>query len=284
MGCILILFFLLGDIGFEYLLVDPIAERGGMGYALYGDGHNIYYNPAGVNLNHKSNYSFSYMNYIGGTHFGYVGYESGTLGAGVRYFYSGKIKKTDALGQELGEFSTNFIDLNIGKGFKINHILLGAAGKIVYEQIDSLYSMGLGVDIGVLHLLDPSNIQVGLVLKHLGMSIKPFISQKELLPYEIDLGVIKKLNEGYLGFDVVKPGLMNLGLRIGGGYNLTKFFILRFSYNTLLSQIKTDTGLDFLAGLTVGFGIKKEKLNINYSYTPYFNLGQAHRLTIRIGG
>ncbi|MEO0095628.1 MAG: hypothetical protein ABIL66_07025 [candidate division WOR-3 bacterium] len=280
----MILFLLITNIGFEYMLVDPVAERVGMGYAFCGDGHNIHYNPAGIILNTGTSYSFSYLNYIGGTHFGYVNYESNVFGVGVRYFYSGKIKKTDAFGQEFGDFSTNFIDLNVGKGFTMSNILLGVSGRVAYELIDTLYSVGLGIDIGGLYFLSQENIQLGLAVKNLGTGIKPFISEKELLPYEINLSVIKKFNQGWVGVDIVKPALMNLGIRLGGGYNFTDFFTLRFSYNSLLSQIKTNTGLDFIAGVTIGFGIKKGIINVNYSYTPYFNLGQAHRLTIRIGG
>ncbi|MCX7994442.1 MAG: hypothetical protein N3A65_01545 [candidate division WOR-3 bacterium] len=280
----MILLLLFADIGFEYLLVDPIAERTGMGYAIYGDGHNIHYNPAGMVFNDGTSYSFSYMNYIAGTHFGHIDYESKILGLGIRYFYSGQIKKTDALGQELGDFSTSFIDLNIGKGLMMNKIPLGIAGKIVYQMIDTLYSLGAGMDIGIMYFLEENNIQLGLTAKNLGMCIKPFIDVKELLPYEINLGMIYSSKTSYLGFDIVKPVLMNLGVRIGGGYNFTQSFTVRCSYNSLLSQIKTDTGLDFLAGITLGFGIKNGRIHINYAYTPYFSLGQAHRLTIRIGG
>ncbi len=280
----MILFLLLADIGFEYMLVDPVAERVGMGYALYGDGHNIYYNPAGIVLNTGTSYSFSYLNYIAGTHFGYIDYENNKLGAGIRYFYSGKMKKTDALGQEFGTFSTNFIDLNVGRGFTISNILLGASGKVVYQLIDTLYSIGIGVDFGGLYLFEQNKIQVGIALKNLGMAVKPFINDKELLPYDINLGICYRLEKGWLGIDLVKPALMNPGVRIGSGFEFTDFLTFRISYTSLLSQIKTDSGLDFLAGLTLGFGVRKSRINVNYSYTPYFNLGQAHRLTIKIGG
>jgi hypothetical protein len=270
--------------GFEYLLVDPVAERVGMGYALFGDGHNIYYNPAGLVLNTNTSYSASYLNYVGGTHFGYIDYENTLLGAGVRYFYSGKIKKTDPMGQELGEFSTNFIDLSIGKGLAVNNIMFGASGKIVYELIDTLYSFGAGVDIGALYFLTQENIQLGIAIKNLGLSAKPFINERELFPYEINLGVVGRFNAGWLGIDIVQPALMNVGIRVGGEYELSQLFRLRASYSSLLSQIKTSSGLDLLAGITLGFAVKRGQLGINYSYTPYFALGQAHRLTIRIGG
>ncbi|MGQ9664851.1 MAG: PorV/PorQ family protein [bacterium] len=270
--------------GFEYLLVDPVAERAGMGYALYGDGHNIYYNPAGIVLNTGTTYSISYLNYIGGTHFGYLDYESSLLGTGLRYFYSGKMKKTDALGQELGDFSTNFIDLNIGKGYTMGNIILGASGKIVYEQIDTLSSLGIGADIGALYFLTQKNIQFGLAVKNLGVSVKPFIKERETFPYEFNLGVVRRFYAGWIAMDITHSAFMNFGVRLGGEYSINQFFRIRASYNSLLSEIKTDNGIDFIAGITFGFGVSKGKIQVNYSYSPYFALGQAHRLTLRIGG
>ncbi|MEO0185592.1 MAG: hypothetical protein ABIL20_07320 [candidate division WOR-3 bacterium] len=280
----MILLFLMAISGFEYLLVDPIAERVGMGYALCGDGHNVYYNTAGLNLNVSTSYSASYLNYIAGTHFGYIDYESNILGVGIRYFYSGKIKKTDPMGQELGDFSTNFIDLSIGKGFAMSEVMVGVSGKLVYEQIDTLYALGVGTDIGALYFLPQENIQLGITLKNLGISAKPFVSEKELFPYEINLGIARRFDSGWFGLDIVRPALISFGIRVGGEYELSKLFALRASYNSLLSQVKTDNGLDFFAGITLGFAVTKGVLKINYSYTPYFTLGQAHKLTIRIGG
>ncbi|MGB9720317.1 MAG: hypothetical protein ACPL28_02400 [bacterium] len=280
----MILCFLMAMAGFEYLMVDPIAERVGMGYALCGDGHNVYYNPAGLNLNTGTSYSASYLNYIAGTHFGYIDYESNILGVGIRYFYSGKIKKTDPIGQELGNFSTNFIDLNIGTGFAISEVMVGFSGKLVYEQIDTLFSIGVGADVGALYFLPQENIQLGITIKNLGISAKPFISERELFPYEINLGAARRFDSGWFGLDIVHPALMKFGIRVGGEYEFNQLFALLASYNSLLSQIKTDNGLDFFAGITLGFAVRKGALRINYAYTPYFTLGQAHKLTIRIGG
>jgi hypothetical protein len=48
--------------------------------------------------------------------------------------------------------------------------------------------------------------------------------------------------------------------------------------------MKTDTGLDFLTGIMVGFSVRKDPLLINYVYSPYFELGGGHRISIRVGG
>lgn len=281
----IIVFIVVANIGFEYLSVDPIAHRVGMGYAQFGDGYSVHYNPGGLAYELGAYYSASYLNYIAGTHFGYLGYENNQIGIGIRYFNGGSLKKTDELGQEYGSFGVHFLDLNIGKGFFYKDVGLGISVKGVYANIDTLYSLGAGVDVGALYILPEPEIQIGLAIKNIGRGIKPFIESKELFPYEINIGGIKRFADGWFGLDIVKPALMNVGLRIGGAYSVIPNFDLKASYNSLLSSIRTgSSGLEFLAGLTVGFALKTNKIFVNYSYSPYFDLGECHRLSLSIGG
>jgi hypothetical protein len=275
---------LIASTGFEYLVVDPIAHRVGMGYAQSGDGYTINYNPGGLAFSFEPYYSSSYLHYIAGTHFGYLGYERGQFGAGVKYFYSGAMKKTDEFGNEYGSFGVHTIDVNIGKGFFISDIGLGISVKGVYANIDTLYSLGAGVDLGAIYIVPGPAVHIGLAVKNIGVSIKPFIETTETFPYEINMAVMKEFSAGWVGVDIVKPALATAGVRIGGAYQVTSLFAVRTSYSTLLSSMRTESGLDFLAGLTMGFSIMTGRLAIDYSYSPYFDLGGGHRISIRVGG
>ena len=68
-----LMLFLTATIAYEYLLVDPIAHRAGMGYAQFDDGYSVFYNPAGLAYTVGSYYSASYLNYWVDTQFGYLG-------------------------------------------------------------------------------------------------------------------------------------------------------------------------------------------------------------------
>jgi len=278
-------FLLFNTVGYEHLLVDPVAERVGMGYAQIGDGYNVHYNPAGLAYNVTPFYSASYCSYIGGTHFGYLGLERSQFGVGIRYFNSGSMKKTDVLGQEYGTFGVHFIDLAVGKGFFFNDFVVGLSLKGLYTRIDTLYSLGVGVDVGVLYLIPEPEIQLGLTVKNIGTGVKPYIEENELLPYEVNISAMKYLPSGWIGLDVVKPALMDFGLRFGAGYSVFEGFELKASYSTFYSSMQTgSSGLDFLAGLTVGFGVSLKTFSIHYSYAPYFDLGSGHRLSLSLGG
>jgi hypothetical protein len=280
----MLIIFLIASTGFEYLQVDPVAGRACMGYAMAADGYSVNYNPAGLSISSAPFYSASYLGYIASTHFGYLGYENSQVGVGIKYFYSGSMKKTDALGNEYGSFSTNFIDLSVGKGFFINEIALGASLKFVYENIDSLFSLGAGIDVGAMYFFTDQNIQCGLALKNLGTTVKPFIEQKEALPYEIDLAVAKTSSKGWIGVDLVKPALIDIGVRLGGEYIVNQVFSVKASYSTLFSSMKTGNGIDVLTGLNFGFCVSQNSIHISYIYTPYFDLGGGHRVSLSIGG
>jgi hypothetical protein len=281
----IIIAFFVTTIGFEYLSVDPVAHRVGMGYALFGDGYSVNYNPGGLAFSFDTYYSVSYLNYFGGTHFGFLGYERNQLGVGIKYFYSGRMKKIDEFENEYGSFGVHFIDLNFGKGFFYKDIGLGISIKGVYANIDTLSSIGAGIDIGALYVLPEPEIQIGIAVKNIGSGIIPFIDEREIFPYEINIGGIKHFTYGWVGLDIVKPALTGFGLRIGGAYQITSIFALRASYNTLLSSIKTGSnGLEILAGLTIGFSVMANRLLIDYSYSPYFDLGGGHRISVGLGG
>ncbi len=272
-------------IGYEYLSVDPVAHRVGMGYAQFGDGYNVHYNPAGLAYALGSYYSACYLNYIGDTHFGYLGYERGQVGVGFRYLNGGTMKKTDEFGAEYGSFGVHYIDINLGKGFFYKDVGLGFSIKGVYANIDTLYSLGVGVDVGALYVVPDPEIQVGLAIKNIGSGIKPFDESKESFPYEINVGVVKRFADGWLGLDMVKPALIGIGARFGGAYSVIPNFALKASYTTLLSSMKTgSSGFDFLAGLTVGFTLNTNKICVSYSYSPYFDLGGGHRISVSLGG
>lgn len=282
---LILILLLTTNIGFEYLTVDPIAHRVGMGYAQFADGYSVNYNPAGLSFNFGSYYSASYLSYIGDTHFGYLGYEKNQIGLGIRYFYGGQLKKTDEWGAEHGSFGVHFIDINVGKGFFYRDVAIGVSAKAVYAKIDTLYSLGAGIDLGVIYLWEESDLQAGIAVKNIGSGFKPFIENSEMFPYEVNIGVMKRFEDVWLGIDLVKPALMDFGMRIGGGYSIVENFELKASYNTLLSSIRTESsGLEFLAGLTAGFSIRTNALCVDYAYSPYFDLGGCHRLSLSLGG
>ena len=274
---------LITTVGFEFMSIDPVAHRAGMGYALYGDGYDVHYNPGGLAFSDVTQYSVSYLNYFDGTHFGYLGYARRQIGFGLRYFNSGSMKKVDELGQEYGTFGVQHIDINVGKGFIYKDFGIGVGLKAAYSSIDTLNALGFGFDIGAIYNIHDPGIQVGLSVKNIGSGITAYIDSREAFPYEITLSAAKVMEAGWFGVDLVKPALLDFGLRVGGAYYINSLLHLKASYSTLLSAIRAE-GVGFLAGLTIGMGVSKDRFWLSYSYSPYFDLGGGHRISISYGG
>jgi hypothetical protein len=193
------------------------------------------------------------------------------------------MKKVDELGQEYGTFGVHHIDLNVGKGFFYKDIGVGVSVKAVYSNIDTLNALGIGADIGAIYKIPDPGVQLGFSVKNIGYGIKAFIESRETFPYEITLSAAKMFEAGWFGIDLVKPALLGFGARIGGAYYVNSLLHLKASYSTLLSAIRSE-GLGFLAGFTIGMGIRKDRLLFDYSYSPYFDLGGGHRISISFGG
>lgn len=278
-----IVLLLVSTIGFEFLSVDPVAHRSGMGHALYGDGYDVHYNPAGLALSEKTYYSASYLNYFAGTHFGYLGYARQQIGAGIRYFNSGSMNLTDSLGEVQGTFGVSHIDLTVGKGFVYSGVGLGASVKGVYSSIDTVSTLGVGLDIGAIYSLAEPGIDLGISVKNIGFGLKAYVDSTEMFPFEITLSGVKLLEAGWFGLDLVKPALLGIGARIGGAYDVSSFLQLKASYSTLLSAVRSE-GLGFIAGVTLGVGIRKDRFQLDYTYSPYFDLGGGHRISVGFGG
>ncbi len=272
---------ILQAVGFEFLSVDPVARRNQGGIGVLGDGYEIIYNPAALAWSESRISTISYFNYIGGTHFGQLGHQMKSIGIAAKYFNGGTLKRTDNMGNELSTFGVNFIDLAAGKAFATSEKFgLGAAVKFQYERIDTFTSLGGGIDIGSLYKIN-DKINVGAVVKNLGVGIKPFIEEREMLPLEFGIGGVINWSKSNLFADIYIPIEGKPNVRIGYEDWLLENLALKGGFNSKLFEVKTATGpLDLITGFNLGIGLKIQSFCFDYLFTPYGELGFTHRISL----
>lgn len=274
---------ILQTVGFEFLSVDPVAGRNQGGLSILGDGYEIVYNPAGLAFNNDQISTISYFNYIGGTHFGQLSHEFRSIAATAKYFNGGSLKRTDNMGNELqpSTFGVNFIDLSAGKGFKLGEkFALGGSVKFQYERIDTFTALGAGLDFGSVFKAK-ENINLAAVLKNIGYGIKPFISERELLPLEFGIGGSIAWSKSNLFVDGYVPVVGKPNLRLGYEYWWMENFATKIGFNTGLLEVKTgNEAINLITGMGLGLGFKLAPLRINYLFAPYAELGLTHRISI----
>ncbi|MEO0084163.1 MAG: PorV/PorQ family protein [candidate division WOR-3 bacterium] len=284
-----------GTTGFNFLKITPTAKEAAMANVGIGaeptglSGLGFLFNPA-TNINKKI-ISAGYIDYLADINVGVIGYflpsplsflNSG--GISITYLNSGKIKRTDIAGNELGTFSVSYLNFNINGNRAItSNLNIGSSLKILYGAIDSFFGYGLAADLGVRYRPNIKDLSFGIAIKNLGYQLKSFDVARDKLPLDIGIGVGYHLNDNInLALDIHKPidNIFVVNLGVEGWVN--QYVALRGGYNSLGKDYRGDGLANITSGFTLGLGIKYLKYQLDYSFTPMGNLGRLHHLSFNL--
>ena len=187
-----------------------------------------------------------------------------------------------------GSFSAKDIEI----GLIYNYLLSdrwsgGVSGRFIYSKYESYSSVALGVDLGLNYFDEDNDLSASLVLKNLGGQVKAFEDKTEKLPFDIQLGVTKRLahapirvsatlvnlnkwsKEDFYNADGSEDSLGDLLLKhavFGADFLIGANFRLSLGYNYRIGKELSAEGAKW-DGLTAGAGlsIKKIKLAVSYS-------------------
>ena len=236
----------------------------------------------------------NYMNYLQRTNTVGAGYtleigDRSMLGLKALYLDFGTMKNTDSDGNVIGSFSAKDMALTATYSFDFSDYLAGGvSGKIIYSNYEQVYSLALGVDLG-LNYYNPENMfSASLVLRNLGRQVKTFDSVHEPLPFNFLVGFSKELEYSPIRISLTLTDLDKW--QPEDFYNATedswkdlllKHFILgadifptpstyvSVGYNFLLrSELKNNVKRSF-EGLSIGAGLQVHNMKIGVSYGKY---------------
>jgi hypothetical protein len=184
---------------------------------------------------------------------------------------------------------------------------LGTAAKFIHSNYGQYRSSALAVDASLIYFDEASGIQAGMVVSNMGMQLNAYAGAvKEELPFEINVGVSKKLADAPLQFSLTLQQLQRLNL-LGSD---TSFIVSEFGKNystfdkmmshvvlgaqlTLAQNINCNLGYNVLRrqslngynitnglnGVTFGVGVLLPKLYINYA-TGFYQRNMFHQLSL----
>lgn len=166
-------------------------------------------NPALLNRGLHSQVGLSFNNYFAGVKaYSLAGaYHRDdlktTLGGSVFYIDYGSIPQTDAAGNTEGTFRPKdyVVQLSAGRqyGEKWHY---GLTGKFIRSDYGQYRSSGLAFDVGVLYADTARLLSFGLLAKNMGSQLSTYSGQREDLPFDLQIGVTKKLSKAPLGFSI----------------------------------------------------------------------------------
>ena len=285
--------------GAAFLKIGVGARPIGMGSTFVGiadDANAVFWNPGGLGQLTKREINAMHTEWLSNIKYDYAGYVhpfgKNVVGISVLYLSTGNMEGTDVAGQKINDFSAYDACAVISYARNIASLFnLGVNVKFIQQKIENETAQGIAVDIGQLYQTPLKIVSVGLAVQNIGPKMK-FIEESFSLPLTISAGVgIKALGILTLGVDVKQQVVDNRTyLSLGGEYMPLPVVAFRAGYLVKLNKTSGETGtvagvssgLGGLNGLGVGIGFNLGITAVDYAFMPYGDLGNTHRLSLRV--
>lgn len=280
------------------------------------------YNPAAINPEMDKQMALNYVSYLGSVSYGTAAYAHNfnkklkTLHAGVTYINYGSFQGYDENGVKTNDFSGNETALSLGYATQIKgypNIHLGANAKVITSKLEQYSSVGIATDLACMYINPETKFQVALVLRNLGTQLTTYSGVKEPLPFEVALGVSKRLENvpirWHLTFDNLQkwpiananPSRIKTDLEgnvtkenvnfvtdfirhtmFGLELFPEKGFNLRLGYNFRRGQeLRIEEQRNFV-GLTAGFSVKLKRFRFSYTHAKYSGFDNSNLFGIHL--
>ncbi len=236
-----------------------------------------------------------------------MGFHSGKLktsfSLGVNYFAYGSTTQTDAAGNVMGQFRPNDYVIQLSGSRKyLERWYYGATFKFISSNYGQYSSNGIALDFG-LNYYDSSNLlQLGFAAKNMGFQLKTYGGKAEDMPFDLQIGITKRLAKAPLQFSFTAHHLHQFDIRYNDTTfnndnfgdpgnekqyffdNLFRHFIfasqayigekveLTVGYNFLRrAELQIENAPNGLTGFSLGVGVLLNRIQIRYTRSYYQN-------------
>lgn len=275
----------------EFLTIPVGARPVGMGgafTAIADDINALAWNPGGLASLSSRELGGMHAAMVGNTSFEFFGYaqplKHGTLGADFRTLNQGAIDGRDQNAHPTGTFSADDQAFDLGYGARFSERLsLGGAVRYIRSSIADTSADTYALDIGTLYALapvGPGRPVVGLAVQNLGPGMR-FLDERSPLPLTFASGIGYRLPEGltlaidYRRFPYSKTSEFSVGTEL----SVLPSFTLRSGFG---ASTGSPSGTSPLRNLSGGFGVRPFGCSLDYSITPFADIGFTHRFSLGV--
>ncbi|HBB67636.1 MAG: hypothetical protein A2X28_06090 [Elusimicrobia bacterium GWA2_56_46] len=278
----------------QFLKVASGARGAALGEAFSAavdDAAAMDWNPAGLIKIKNQSLVLMHSPYLAGSCADFFAYaknagEIGSWGMALKYMNYGEVKRTDAAGVGMGDFTPYDMAAAVGfatyiTGFNKDpeeRFTLGATGKLVRSKLLSSDNT-VSADVGILfpYLFD-NRFQLAMTAQNV-MGTLRYDKFEDPLPLILRLGSVTRISDYFLlTADAVAVRDNYPFLAMGGefraGLGKSADLFLRSGFNT-----RALTDLGGLRNLTFGSGFRYDAYSIDYSFSPFGELGAVHRIS-----
>lgn len=245
----------------------------------------VFHNPALASNVADRSLNLNYMTYMEGVKVASASFvkafrERATWALEAQYVDYGTMKHTTVDNEVLGDVSAK--DIAVGGTFTYtlsDKIAGGVTAKFVSSSLAGYNSIGVAVDLGVNYLNPDLGLSVSAVARNLGGQLKAYEDDFEKLPFDLQLGVSKRLGESPLRFSVTMTRLhdwddkfinhfifgaeafLSDNIWLGGGINP------RRSDDMKISDGESESSHG--AGFSLGGGLQLDRFKLQVAYGKY---------------
>jgi len=272
--------------GAQFLKIDTDARAVSMGaaYTALASGvESLAYNPAGLSAVKGVELGFSHTNWLMDSMHDFIGVamplkgKPVAVGLGLTRLSNGSMDARNADRSAGGDFSSYDQAVTVGLAGMMGKVRMGLNVKYVESSIAGITARAGAVDIGFSKALNSLPVGIGLSVQNLGTQMK-YISQEDPLPLTFAAGLMFSVIPGVnLALDVKRQVYdRQTGVSFGTEYALLSGVALRAGY---LSSSRTAAINS--AGFSAGAGLNFWNTRLDYAVTPYGDLGNTQKITIK---
>ena len=263
-----------------------VAALGGNNITITDDDPTmIFHNPAMLGGVSDKSLNLNYMTYMEGTMVGSASFvrawgDRGTWGVSASYMDYGSMRQTTADNIQTGDFSAKDIMLGGSVAYSLSTLFTGGiTAKIISSSIAGYNSMAVAVDLGINYFDEAQGLSLSAVARNLGGQIDAYDEDFEKIPFDLQVGISKKMAMAPLRFSATLNNLhdwddsfihhlaigadifLSDNIYIAGGYNFRRNKEMRISDG----EGESSHG----AGLSFGGGVQLERFKLNVAYAKY---------------
>ena len=283
---------------YQFLNLDLSARAAALGGTFVANNDDpdvIFYNPAGLSLLKKNPISFSFVKHLLDINLASLSYSTewkgvGRIGAAVSYINYGTFTQADENGNKTGQFGAGETAFILGYSNSLgDDYYYGANVKFIYSSIADRSSTAIALDLGLHYAIPSALTDVGFAILNAGTQITEYYSTKEDLPFDVVLGVSKKMEHLplrlSLDFHNLNANTSSFfkkfdAFSIGAEFYLSRVLSLRFGYNNSVRNDLTIGSFAGLAGFNVGIGAIISNYEFDYGFSSMGLVGGLHRISV----
>ncbi|OVE78079.1 hypothetical protein BVX98_01310 [bacterium F11] len=283
--------------GLAFLKI-PVGARGvGLGSAytaLANDVSGMFWNPGGLPTVSSREVGLFHTDSFEDVNFDVVGLalpsKWGTFGLGVSYLSQGELEGRDIHRQKTGSFEASDLSVNVAYGRTVSlfsqSIHMGGNVKAIQSRLADESAETVALDLGIIHGTPISRLNMGWAVQNMGPGVK-FDQKRYPLPLTLSAGLAYAIPFGLgLTMDLKHQPHDNITTTsLGAEYSVMSFISVRGGYMANLAGQVSQLGSSAdpstqLKGLGGGIGLAFSRFNVDYSFTPFDELGDVQRVNL----